>query len=52
MAQKCAICNNKVELTFLQKPLGTWMRNDKGKKKLICQNCQKTSTDQELKEKL
>jgi len=49
---KCDICNGKIETTFLNKIVGTHMRNEKGKKKLVCHNCQKLHTKDELKEKL
>ena len=52
MAQKCGICKEKVENTFLQKPLGTWMRDEKGKKHLVCQECQRKHDDEELRQKL
>lgn len=49
---KCSICKVKVELTFLQKPLGTYMKNKDKKQKLICSNCQKTHSKEELLEKI
>lgn len=52
MAKKCALCKEKVETTFLQKPLGTWLKNAEGKRFLVCQNCQKQHTIAEMKEKL
>jgi hypothetical protein len=47
---KCAICKEKVEETFLKKPLGTYIKNEKGKKYLICQKCQKAVDN--IKEKM
>lgn len=41
MAQKCDICGKKVEETFLKKVLGTYVKDKKGKKHLICPECQK-----------
>ena len=38
---KCAICKNKVGETFLKKPLGSYVKNAKGKKHLVCSECQK-----------
>jgi hypothetical protein len=49
---KCEICKKKVEETFLNKPLGTYMKDKKGKRHLVCQNCQRTHSKKELAEKL
>lgn len=38
---KCSICNKKIETTFLNKILGTYVKNKKGKRKAICFECQK-----------
>ncbi len=38
---KCAICKEKVEETFLDKPVGTWIRDAKGKRHLVCARCQR-----------
>ncbi len=38
---KCDICKNKIEETFLEKMLGTYVKDAKGKKHLICFECQK-----------
>lgn len=46
MADKCAICKNKIEKTFLGKIQGTYMG-----KKTVCNNCQRKYKDN-LKEKL
>jgi hypothetical protein len=46
---KCAICKEKVEETFLKKPIGTYIKNEKGKKFLICQNCQKATENDKAK---
>jgi DNA-directed RNA polymerase subunit RPC12/RpoP len=37
---KCDICGKKVEETFLRKPLGTYVKDAKGKKHIVCRNCQ------------
>ena len=42
---KCDICGNKVGETFLNKVLGTYVRDEKGKKKLVCFECQKKFKD-------
>ncbi len=38
---KCDICKKKVEETFLKKVLGTYIKDEKGKKHLVCPECQK-----------
>ncbi|MFH0869683.1 MAG: hypothetical protein V1866_01340 [archaeon] len=49
---KCDICGRKIETTFLNKVIGTVMRDRKGKKKTVCSECQKQNTAEELKDKL
>jgi len=48
---KCAICNAKIETTFLDKIIGTFIGKGK-KKKAVCPNCQKTHSKEELTTKL
>ena len=38
---KCEICKNKIVETFLNKPLGTYVKDKKGKKHIVCTDCQK-----------
>ena len=38
---KCEICKKKIEETFLKKILGTYVKDEKGKKHVICFECQK-----------
>jgi len=38
---KCEICKNKIQETFLKKFLGTHVKDAKGKKHLVCFECQK-----------
>ncbi|MBW3015363.1 hypothetical protein KY330_03005 [Candidatus Woesearchaeota archaeon] len=38
---KCEICGKKVATTFLNKILGTVVKDDKGKKHYLCFECQK-----------
>ena len=38
---KCEICKNQIQETFLKKILGTVVKDSKGKKHLICSDCQK-----------
>jgi hypothetical protein len=49
---KCDICGKKVEEIFLGKILGSHVKNAKGKKKVVCQNCQKILSMDEIKEKI
>lgn len=37
---KCEICKSKVNETFLKKPIGTYIKDSKGKKHVICHECQ------------
>ncbi len=48
---KCDVCKNTVEELFLGKIKGTYIGNGK-KKKIVCGNCQKKSTIEELKKTL
>jgi len=38
---KCEACKSKIETTFLSKILGTYVKDEKGKKHTICFECQK-----------
>jgi hypothetical protein len=50
---KCDICGTKVETTFLKKPLGTFIKDEKGKKHIVCKNCQASlKTKEQIIEKL
>lgn len=49
---KCHICGKKVETTFLNKLVGTIIKDKKGKKKAVCNECQKKYSKEELKTKL
>ncbi len=42
----CEICSAKLQESFLQKIIGTFVKDAKGKKHMICPQCQRT-----LKEK-
>ena len=37
---KCEICGKKIAETFLNKPKGTYIYDDKHKKRLICFECE------------
>jgi len=41
-----------MEETFLKKPVGTLVRDEKGKRKPVCNKCQKTMSMEEIKKKL
>lgn len=38
---KCSLCNQKIETTFLDKILGTYFKDAKGKRHAVCVNCQR-----------
>jgi hypothetical protein len=46
---KCEICKNKVSETFLNKPLGTYIKDKKGKAHLVCFECQMNFSNNKLK---
>ncbi len=37
---KCEICKQNVSETFLKKKLGTYVKDSKGKKHIVCSSCQ------------
>jgi hypothetical protein len=45
---KCELCKQAIEETFLKKPLGTAVKDAKGKKRWVCSACQKGRTKQEI----
>ena len=47
---KCEICGKEIKTIFLNKILGTYIRDRKGKKHVICNECQKKHTIEEIKE--
>lgn len=42
---KCEICSKSIEITFMGKILGTYVKDYKGKKHTICFECQKKSNN-------
>ncbi|MFH1063574.1 MAG: hypothetical protein V1729_00670 [Candidatus Woesearchaeota archaeon] len=38
---KCDICKKKIGETFLNKPIGTYVKDEKGKKHTVCDECQR-----------
>ncbi|NQU98031.1 hypothetical protein HQ533_01055 [Candidatus Woesearchaeota archaeon] len=49
---KCDFCGKKLETTFLNKIVGTYMKNKKSKRKVVCPKCQKDHTREKLLKKL
>jgi hypothetical protein len=46
---KCEVCGKKIEEIFLGKILGTYIKDEKGKKHTVCFECQKNlKTKQEI----
>lgn len=41
VCMKCEICKSKISETFLEKPVGTYVKDTKGKKHTVCAECQK-----------
>ena len=48
---KCELCKRQVQETFLKKLIGSYVKDAKGKKHLICNSCQKQLSMQEIKAK-
>jgi hypothetical protein len=44
---KCSICKNKVDTTFLNKIVGTYIKDAKGKKHAVCFECQSKIPDKD-----
>jgi uncharacterized protein with PIN domain len=50
---KCEICKEKIEETFLNKIVGTVVKDSKGKQHYVCPGCQKKlGTKEKILEKL
>lgn len=49
---KCDICKAKIEKTFLEKVIGAYVKDKKGKKHVICPECQKKYKTKEILEKI
>jgi len=53
MAKKCTICKTKIQQTFLKKIVGTYIKNEKGKRLPVCFECQqKFKTKKEMLENI
>ena len=46
---KCEICSKNIEITFMEKKLGTFIKDDKGKKHIVCNECQKKFSNNKQK---
>ncbi|MBN2368710.1 hypothetical protein JXC34_06830 [Candidatus Woesearchaeota archaeon] len=44
---KCGVCGKKIDIIFLGKLLGTYIKDKKGKKHAVCFECQKKIPDKE-----
>ncbi len=49
---KCASCKEKIETTFLEKIIGTYIKDAEGKKHAICFECQRALTKPQLLERI
>ncbi len=50
---KCSICNKSIETTFLNKILGTYVKDKNGKLHAVCFECQKKfNTKEEILKQL
>ena len=45
---KCTICKKDVKQGILDKFKGTFVKDSKGKKHLVCSDCQENKTKEEL----
>lgn len=52
MAEKCASCNAPIEVIFLEKINGTYLKDRKGKKRAVCSACQKNYPLSALRDRL
>ena len=43
----CEVCSKKVGETFLKKVIGTYVKDSRGKKRLVCFECQKKFNSKE-----
>lgn len=50
---KCEICKSNIDKNFLNKLFGTYIKDKKGKKHVVCSECQKKlSTKEQILTKL
>ncbi|MBT5023007.1 hypothetical protein HOK51_10415 [Candidatus Woesearchaeota archaeon] len=38
---KCEVCKSKIQMNFLEKPFGTYIKDENGKKHIVCNACQR-----------
>lgn len=48
---KCDSCGQKIQTTFMDKIVGTYLRDEKGKRHPVCFECQRAFTVEQLKER-
>ena len=46
---KCEICSKSVQMLFMEKIMGTYTKDSKGKKHVICFECQKNFNNDKAK---
>lgn len=49
---KCDICKEKVQTTFLNKVLGTYVKDKNNKRRLVCSECQSKLSQEEILDNL
>ena len=49
---ECEICDDELEKTFLDKIIGTRVRDEEGTLHIICNECQRDLEMEEIKEKI
>jgi DNA polymerase II large subunit len=42
---KCDLCGQKIQTTFLNKLIGTFVKDKEGKQKVVCSDCQRKHKD-------
>ncbi len=45
---KCEFCKEKLAATFLNKPLGIVVKDEKGQRRWVCSACHRGKTKEEL----
>ncbi len=49
---KCEICGRKIEENFLNKLIGSYIRDVKGKRRAVCSDCQRKESVEDIRKKL
>lgn len=47
VAMKCSVCGKTLAETFLKKIVGAYVKDEKGKRKPVCRECQKNLRSKE-----